>query len=617
MRASGQETDTHTKKGAGQETDLQDVSTGGELVMRLLQAKEVEFIFGTTDGAMNDIQDAMTVVKPPKWIQGLHEFVSMNAASGYALASGKAGVAMIGRIVGTLNAAGAAYPMYALSSPVVILASTNAPGAKIPNELPEYHYFGDQFQPLRQFLKWMALSESLETIPHDLDKAFFLAMSEHPGMTYVALRQDLMASRPKKAQVSRREYPLVSPMLTDTDTATEIVELLLRSYQPSVVTMKLGRHPASVRSLVNFAHTFGVGVHEDRAFMNYPFDDPFYLEIAEGPKPPKMMDGTDLVLALEYGLLPHTTFGDEVQVVHVGTDPLFAHDVPAGGGDYGSTLVSAEKRLLCDSGPLLDMLVKIGEKRMSESDRAMVRERSERVKEEHEKTMKEWRTKATDHYSKGTLDGWSIGYALNRAWSESLIWVNGAITFSDGLCRTIGLNRPGTCFGNPSEHLGAVTGMAYGVAMADRHYVDVKDKGSYKIGRISPSERTVVCTTGDGDAIFGNINSALWTCKHYGIGVVYCILNNACWGVEWPPIEKSPKHWAKNAKDYEFLDLDDPRIDFTGIAGSVGVSSARVENVEQLSSVLNDALETAGRGEPYLIDVWSPKHTGPERSVVP
>jgi Thiamine pyrophosphate-requiring enzymes [acetolactate synthase, pyruvate dehydrogenase (cytochrome), glyoxylate carboligase, phosphonopyruvate decarboxylase] len=95
--------------------DLQEriyVETGGHLFVELLKNKGVQFVFGTTGAGMPDIQDAMVVVKPPKWIQGLHEFVSVSAAIGYSLASEKVGVALIDRIVGTLNCAGAFYAAF-------------------------------------------------------------------------------------------------------------------------------------------------------------------------------------------------------------------------------------------------------------------------------------------------------------------------------------------------------------------------------------------------------------------------------------------------------------------------------------------------------------------------
>lgn len=371
---------------------------------------------------------------------------------------------------------------------------------------------------------------------------------------------------------------------------------------------------------MRFARTFGVGVREERSFMNYPMGESHFLDFVDlfgAYKPPRLLDETDLLFSIEFGLLPQFHFEEGVAVIEMGSDPLFNHDVPMGGGDYGESPLPSLKRLVCDSGPMLDALAEIGERRMTSAQKKEAAKRNEKLAEMHDKTIDEWRMTASEHLSKGTLDGWSVGSALNSAWDPSTVWVNGAITFASALNRAIELNEPGTFFGNPSEHLGAVTGMAYGVAMAARHYVDVEDKGGYKLGTITRSERAVVCTTGDGDAIFGNINSALWTCKHYGIGVLYVIMNNACWGVEWPPIEKSPQGWAKKAKDFEFLDLDNPRLDFCSIASSVGVESARVEATAQLGPAIKKGLDLARTDQPFLIDVWAPKHTGPEPSVVP
>jgi hypothetical protein len=57
---------------------------------------------------------------------------------------------------------------------------------------------------------------------------------------------------------------------------------------------------------------------------------------------------------------------------------------------------------------------------------------------------------------------------------------------------------------NPSLHLGAAPGMAYGVSLANRHYVDVKEQDNkLGVGKISHNENptSIICTMGDGDAI--------------------------------------------------------------------------------------------------------------------
>ncbi len=149
----------------------------------------------------------------------------------------------------------------------------------------------------------------------------------------------------------------------------------------------------------------------------------------------------------------------------------------------------------------------------------------------------------------------------------------------------------------------------------------MEDRGKYEIGKISnenKSDNIIICTTGDGDAIFGNLPSALWTCSHYGLGVIYIILNNACWGIEWPPIEKATENWAKDAKDYEFLDLENPRIDFTGICSSCAVQSQRVETPEQFENALEEGIKFAlnKKNKPMLIIVILEKYTGKKPSTV-
>jgi thiamine pyrophosphate-dependent acetolactate synthase large subunit-like protein len=255
---------------------------------------------------------------------------------------------------------------------------------------------------------------------------------------------------------------------------------------------------------------------------------------------------------------------------------------------------------------------------LSGSEKTIVQERIAKAKEYNHKLLKDWKTTSEHAYEKDVLDGWSIGHVINKQWSREMIWVDGSISPREQLQKAIELDEPGTYFSNPSYHLGTATGMSYGVALAYSNYVNIEDKGSYKIGQLTKASKTVICTLGDGDAIFGNIDSALWTCSHYGIGVLYLILNNACWGIEWPPFEHTSQQWARKARDFEFLDLDNPRVDFSKIADGFGVPNARVvSGPHELEDVLVRALRLVANGKPYLIDIQMPKYTGPEPSIVP
>ncbi|MBI3024007.1 MAG: hypothetical protein HYY68_09850 [Thaumarchaeota archaeon] len=592
------------------------VKTGGQWLIKLLQKKDVQFVFGTTGAGMPDIQDAMVVEKPPKWIQGLHEFVSISAAAGYALASGREGVALIDRIVGTQNAVGAFYGAYMNCSPTVILASSNVPGVPMETGAVELHFSSHQSLMVAPWVKWSTQVNSLETLPEDIDKAFFMALSETTGPVYVTLRQDLMARRISRGRISQNFRPFISRTVADDETIEKIIKELVSHDHPEVLVSHLGRNPDAVGSLIEFAHAFGVSVKERRFFMNYPTVDSLHLGFVSRYTPPQLSRATDLAIALETGLLPHQGFGKKIDAIDLASDPFHRQDVYAG-GDYGSSLFPALARAACDVGQTLNRIVKMGRGRLTSTDSARIRDRAETIAQTHEEIISEWRESARRSYESGKLDDFSIGYVINKHYSRSpsLRWVNGAASSWETLLKTVEVDRPGSYFGNPSGHLGVGVGMAYGVALANKRYGSIRSYRRYKTGRIAGPEYPVLCTVGDGDAIFGNISSALWTCSHYGIGVVFAILNNACWAAEWTPIEESSQHWARDSRDFEFLDIDQPRIDFCQLARAFAVETMLVKTPQDFDSALGRALKLANEGRPVLLDLKMEKFTK-SRSVV-
>ncbi len=116
-----------------------------------------------------------------------------------------------------------------------------------------------------------------------------------------------------------------------------------------------------------------------------------------------------------------------------------------------------------------------------------------------------------------------------------------------------------------------------------------------KLGR---PDKDVVAVIGDGSASWSM--QTLWTAARYQIPVTYVITNNATYGqvklvrqavleVEGPLKQKHPG-----------MDLDDPVIDFSALARSMGVEGTRISD----PGLLGDVLRTAVRsGTPQLIEV--------------
>ncbi|MEM0321605.1 MAG: thiamine pyrophosphate-binding protein [Thermoprotei archaeon] len=592
-----------------------EAKTGGHWFAELLRRSGVQFVFGTTGAGMPDIQDAMVVVKPPKWVQGLHEFVSVSAAMGYALASGKPGVALIDRVVGTQNAVGAFYAAYMNMAPVVVFASANIPGVQIPTGGLEYHYSSYQTLIVSPWVKWFTQVESLDTMPEDVEKAFYLAATEPKGPVYVTLRQDLMASRVSKGWVAHSSNTSPTGRVPDDGVLEGIADMLLSASAPAIVVSHSGRNPGAVPLTVELAHLLGAPVIERRVYMSYPTDDPLHLGFSDPYQQPVLPAGTDVALFLETGLLPHLKPNANIDIIDITSDPYHRQDV-FGGGDYGSTLFRAKFRVVCDTEPTLRRLISKVRARLRGRELEAAGDRVSRFSEEHTRLFGEWRRRAQRAYDEGMLDPWSIGLCITKTWRNGLVWVNGTLSAREPLWRTVALNEPGTYFDNPSSHLGVTPGAAYGVSLAGRSYVDVTLKDGYASGRISPGGRVVVCTLGDGEAMFGNIGSALWTCEHYGLGVVYVVLNNASWGIEWPALERTTKQWAKKAHDFEFVDIDEPRIDFTALATATKTYSVKVRDPVQLEQELAKCINLAEQGRPSLIEAEMEKYTGPHKSAV-
>jgi len=520
--------------------------TGGELFAKLLSLRKVNYVFGTTGAGMPDIQDALAVVKPPKWIQGLHEFTTVSAAAGYALASEGPGVALIDRIVGTQNSVGAFYAAYMNSAPLVVFASANLPGVPILTGEPEYHYHSNQAHFVQPWLKWHTENHSLETLASDMGKAFHLALSEPRAPVYVTLRQDLMCSAPRAIPQPIEEEPYTTLGVLDDEMARRVLDLLLTHSRPAVVTSKFGRNKSAVQLLGEFAARFGAGVYERRVFLNLPVSHPLHAGFV-GVWDTRAVDrAVDLVVSLDTGLLPHDAYPGAA--VDLFSDPLHVQDVYEG-GDYGSSLFRANVRSACDTAASLKKILKLLNS-LSSIDRAVVQERTEKWHEVHSGLLDESDRRARESLERERLDGWSIGHILGSHWGPDISWVNGSITPRRGLLETLRIEEPGTYFSNPSGHLGTTVGMAYGVALAHTSYTEVVEEASHSNGRIAYTGHVTVCTIGDGEAVFGNIDSALWTVSHYSIPVIYIVLNNGAWGIEWVSLYVGVRRYASAYLSY-------------------------------------------------------------------
>ena len=87
------------------------------------------------------------------------------------------------------------------------------------------------------------------------------------------------------------------------------------------------------------------------------------------------------------------------------------------------------------------------------------------------------------------------------------------------------------------------------------------------------------------------------------------MFNNQCWGIEWPFLVDTTLGLAAKQRNYEHVDIAEPKIRFKELAESVGVQAETLEHPDEAAEKLRWGLEQVARGEPALIDIRLKKYT--------
>ena len=143
------------------------------------------------------------------------------------------------------------------------------------------------------------------------------------------------------------------------------------------------------------------------------------------------------------------------------------------------------------------------------------------------------------------------------------------------------IERPQSFFTCASGGLGHSMPAAVGIALA-------------KAGRAPlsgvPSTQRVIGLFGDGSAMYSF--QALWTAADLGLPMTIVIVNNGGYAA----LSEFTAHF--NIK--QLIGTKLPGLDFAGLAKAMGCEAARVERAQDLTSALQDALQSQ---KPFLLDV--------------
>jgi acetolactate synthase I/II/III large subunit len=224
---------------------------GSEILVRCLQAEDVEFLWGYPGGAVLYIYDALYRQETIQHVLVRHEQAAVHAADGYARATGQVGVALVTSGPGVTNAVTGIATAYMDSIPMVI----------ITGQVPTPAIGLDAFQECdtvgitRPIVKHNFLVKDVRDLALTIKKAFHIARTGRPGPVVVDIPKDVSLKTAPFHYPERVEMRSYNPVRKGHGgQIRKAVQLLLAAKRPYIYTgggVILGEASAELRELVH------------------------------------------------------------------------------------------------------------------------------------------------------------------------------------------------------------------------------------------------------------------------------------------------------------------------------------------------------------------------------
>jgi acetolactate synthase-1/2/3 large subunit len=204
--------------------------TGGQVVVEILKAEGVRFVFGLPGGHTLPIYDAIYHTPEVRHILVRHEQSAANMAAGYAQLTGEPGICCVTAGPGATNVVSGIAEAFMGCIPVIVLAGrgpTRTTHRGASQEIPQEKVFAP-------ITKWAVRVDRSDMIEDVMRRAFTIARSGRPGPVLVDFPRDLLVER-----VEFKDYvPVGRPPVPrgDKETVKKAVSNLLKASRPIVIT---------------------------------------------------------------------------------------------------------------------------------------------------------------------------------------------------------------------------------------------------------------------------------------------------------------------------------------------------------------------------------------------
>jgi thiamine pyrophosphate-dependent acetolactate synthase large subunit-like protein len=536
---------------------------GGRLVVDLLRAEGVRYIFGIVGSTFLDVLDALYDDRSVEYINVRHEQAAAFMADGLARVTGQPGVCLVTSGPGATNLLTGVASAYVAHSPVVSLVGGIERAHQGKDAFQEF----DLVSMFRPVTKTAVQIQQVERIPELLRGALRTAMSGRRGPVFVEIPRDVLSERVSpSAALAPEAYRATHAPPPHPDAIRQAARLLRQAQRPLLLIgggVSWARASELVAQLSELASIPMITAYGRNDAV--PNAHPLYvgpLGRAGSPEAAALCKRADLILAVGSRLAHFTTHFDH-RYIAAGT-PIVQIDVEARDiGRYYPVAVGIQ----ADAGAACQALLEVLRHDGGRPAPAEWRRDAETLR-----AQRQARLAAEASLSTSPMKPQRVYAELRRALPpETIVALDAGAAPAYGYDR-LTFSRART-FLTPLD-LGGL-GFAFPVALGA------------KLGR---PEAPVLAIHGDGGFLMNA--HEIETAVRHGINVVTLVMNNNCWGSE-----KAYQRQFFGGR-YIGCDIGNPRYD--AYARLFGAAGYYVEHPDQIADVMKAAFAA---GTPAIVEV--------------
>ena len=545
--------------------------SGKRAFLDLLKQEGVEVMFGNPGTTELPLMDAFATENELRYMLGLQEATVMAMADGYAQASGKLGVVNLHVAPGLGNAMGMLYDAQKAGTPILVTAGQHEQSFNTTEPI----LWADLPTIARPLVKWAAEVHRLEDLPRLVHRAVKTALAPPTGPVFLSLPGDILRA---DADIDLLAPTRVAPRLRgDRDAVEAAAKILANAESPLIMAGDAVAQSRAHAELVELAELLGAPVYTEFVpnTASFPSSHPLFRGsmVRLAPEVRKILDQHDVLFSVGGDLFtlslpsPIDPMPRDITLIHLDVDAW----------ELGKNYAPAVAILADPKGALPDITAAVRE-RMTSGARARARERLAATSKAIAAEREALKAKARALAGASPVQPLALLHGIAETLPEDAIVVEEAISSAPGIRQLIRSNDPQSYFGLRGGGIGWGLPATMGV-------------------KVALPERPVVGLIGDGSAMY--TCQGLWTAAHYQIDAVFVILNNTSYRILKQRLH-AMRGLAEQADSYVGMELIDPKIDFVGLARSLGIKAERARTVHDATDLLKSALNGGGA---MLIDV--------------